>query len=170
MLPQWPYMCSCCRKPLCGRVFQLAHSHYIDSGRKAAGQSLAAAGLGGKEEYDRLVEMADSIVDSGKADDGGPMEMLLSLLCERIEQHDKEQFVVPNSPPTQVVRFLHGARRSDTKPSPGDWKPKRGYDLLTWALILLELAVLQAARRPTSTKTRAIKIHAVSLISVRTRQ
>ncbi len=82
---------------------------------EAWSQFHAAAGLGGKDEYDRLVEMADSIVDSGKADDGGPMEMLFSLLCDRIEQHDKEQFVVPNSSPTQVVRFLmeqHGLTQS----------------------------------------------------------
>lgn len=66
----------------------------------------AAAGLGGKDEYDRLVELADSIVDSGKAEDGGPLEMLFSLICDRIEQHDKEEFSVPASSPAEVVRFL----------------------------------------------------------------
>lgn len=73
---------------------------------KAWMQFHAAAGLGGVDEYDRLVEMADSIVASRRAEDGGPMEMLFSLICDRIEQHDKESFHIPDASPAQVVRYL----------------------------------------------------------------
>lgn len=41
-------------------------------------QFRAAAGVGGKDEYDRLVEMADFIVDNGIANDGGPLELPFS--------------------------------------------------------------------------------------------
>ncbi|MBD2859631.1 transcriptional regulator [Spongiibacter sp. KMU-158] len=85
------------------------------SAYKAWSQFHAAAGLGGADEYDRLVEMADNIIESGKANDGGPMEMLFGLLCDRIEQHDRAQFIMPEASPDQVVRFLmeqHGLTQS----------------------------------------------------------
>ncbi|GAB1406842.1 hypothetical protein MASR1M8_07610 [Thermomonas brevis] len=71
-----------------------------------------AAGLG---DYDRLVALMDSVVESGEAGPGGDYETLFLTLADLIEAHDKRDFPMPDATPTQAVKFLmeqHGLTQS----------------------------------------------------------
>ena len=56
--------------------------------------------------YARSVALADALVDSGKAGDGGALEGLFLILCDLIEAYDREHHRLPNTPPHELLRAL----------------------------------------------------------------
>ena len=66
--------------------------------------------------YARMVALADELVASGQAGDGGELAGLFGIVCELIADHDRQHYPVPDAPPPAVLRFLmqqHGLTQSD---------------------------------------------------------
>ncbi|MGS0741351.1 helix-turn-helix domain-containing protein [Glaciimonas sp. GG7] len=66
--------------------------------------------------YDRMVALADHLVDSGAANDGHDLEDLFLLVCDLIAQYDDKHYPAGNVTPTEMLRFLmtqHGLTQSD---------------------------------------------------------
>jgi len=69
----------------------------------------SASGLGAIRDADhcaRMVALADELVDSGQAGDGGELAGLFGVVCELIADHDRQHYPVPDASPREVLRFL----------------------------------------------------------------
>lgn len=68
------------------------------------------------DHYERMVELADSLVESRQAGDGGELEGLFGIVCELISDYDRQHYPLPDAPPREVLRFLmqqHGLTQAD---------------------------------------------------------
>lgn len=78
-----------------------------------------ASGLGAVKDdahYERMVALADSLVTSGQAGEGGELAGLFGIVCELIADYDARHHHVPDAPPREVLRFLmqqHGLTQND---------------------------------------------------------
>jgi len=68
------------------------------------------------EEYARMVTLADSLIDSGLAGDGGELSGLFALVSGLIAEYDDTHHVLPSASPSDMLRFFmeqHGLKQSD---------------------------------------------------------
>jgi len=78
-----------------------------------------ATGLGpihNDEGYARMVALADALIDSGLAGDGGELSGLFALVSGLIADYDDTHHVVPSASPSDMLRFFmqqHGLKQSD---------------------------------------------------------
>jgi HTH-type transcriptional regulator/antitoxin HigA len=78
---------------------------------------LGAAALGAIEDdagYQRMVALADSLVDSGLAQ--GELSDLFALVCSLVAGYDERHYPIPMATPQQTLRFLmeqHRLTQSD---------------------------------------------------------
>lgn len=56
--------------------------------------------------YERTVALADALTASGKAGAGGELEGLFLILCDLIEDYDRQHYPVPDVPPRELLRQL----------------------------------------------------------------
>lgn len=78
-----------------------------------------ASGIGpirDTDHYARMVALADALIDSGQAGDGGELAGLFGVVCELIADYDRQHYPVPDASPRDVLRFLmqqHGLTQAD---------------------------------------------------------
>jgi len=68
------------------------------------------------EGYVRMVALADALIDSGLAGDGGELSGLFALVSSLIADYDDTHHVLPSSSPSDMLRFFmeqHGLKQSD---------------------------------------------------------
>lgn len=69
----------------------------------------SASGIGpirDADHYARMVALADELVGSGRAGDGGELAGLFGIVCELIADYDRQHYPVPAASPREVLRFL----------------------------------------------------------------
>jgi len=69
------------------------------------------------EGYARMVALADALIDSGLAGDGGELSGLFALVSGLISDYDDTHHAVPSALPSDMLRFFfmeqHGLKQSD---------------------------------------------------------
>jgi len=68
------------------------------------------------EGYERMVALADALIDSGLAGDGGELSGLFALVSSLIADYDDIHHVMPSASPSDMLRFFmeqHGLKQSD---------------------------------------------------------
>lgn len=68
------------------------------------------------EAYTRMVELADALIDSGLAGEGGELSDLFGVVSGLIADYDDQHHVMPVSSPRETLRFLmeqHGLTQAD---------------------------------------------------------
>jgi len=66
--------------------------------------------------YAQMVALADSLIDSGLAGDGGELSGLFALVSGLIADYDDTRHVLPSASPRDMLRFFmeqHGLTQSD---------------------------------------------------------
>ena len=70
------------------------------------------------DEYDRMVELLDKLVDEVGDDESHRLADLVELVGALIEQYEESSISLPNAPPREVLRYLmeqHGLTQSDLR-------------------------------------------------------
>ena len=70
----------------------------------------------GEKEYDRAVQMLDSILDTIGERETGPLARMADAISTQIAAYDDEHFPLPDATPVEVLRFLmeqHGLKQAD---------------------------------------------------------
>jgi len=68
------------------------------------------------EGYARMVALADALIDSGLAGEGGELSGLFALVSGLIADYDDTYHVLPSASPSEMLRFFmeqHGLKQSD---------------------------------------------------------
>jgi HTH-type transcriptional regulator/antitoxin HigA len=66
--------------------------------------------------YDRMVALADRLIETGAANDGHEFEDLFLLICDLIGQYDDRHYAPVEVAPSDMLGFLmaqHGLKESD---------------------------------------------------------
>jgi len=68
------------------------------------------------EGYERMVALADALIDSGLAGEGGELSGLFALVSGLIADYDDTHHVLPSASPSDMLRFFmeqHSLKQSD---------------------------------------------------------
>ena len=79
-------------------------------------QTAHIAPIRDEAHYDKMVQLADTLVDAIGNAKKHPLLDLFDLVSELIRAYDAEHYVVPDASPRKVLRFLmeqHGLSQSD---------------------------------------------------------
>jgi len=67
-------------------------------------------------QYARMVALADTLVDSGLADEGGELSELFAWVSKLVADYDDQHYTLPQASPQDMLRFFmeqHGLKQSD---------------------------------------------------------
>src|SRR3989338_4427937 len=79
-------------------------------------QTAHIAPIKDEAHYEKMVQLADALVETIGSAKKHPLLDLLDLVAELIRAYDAEHYVVPDGSPSAVLRFLmeqHGLSQSD---------------------------------------------------------
>lgn len=79
-------------------------------------QAAHIAPIRNEAHYNKMVKLADQLVDEIGSAKKHPLLDLLDIIAELIRAYDAEHFVVPEASPKKVLRFLmeqHGLSQTD---------------------------------------------------------